>query len=274
MACRFAVPFFFIASGYFLSSNKPATQIICKSFQRIAPIYVVWTLAYTVIFWAWPTDWEGWVGLAFIGGYGHHLWFLPSLFVCVALCALIRPLGEAWGIAIVTMLYLVGLACGAYGPIVGVEQNLWDPRAGILFGAIFVYAGMVIRRRDVTIGHALALTLFVILVVLQMLEIMIVSRAHSPYHDFFILTVPLGIMAFLAARSTPWNGATLSRIAALGQITLGMYAVHLFFVRFLERHVPIATLPGWAMTVTAVVVLSILSALALSRIRHLRRFAR
>jgi surface polysaccharide O-acyltransferase-like enzyme len=274
MACRFAVPFFFVTSGYFMSASRPAGEIIGKSFRRIAPIYLFWVVAYAVILRSWPSDLSGWLALMFTGGAGAHLWFLPSLFLCVALCALIRPLGWAWGGAIVVALYLAGLACGAYGPLVGVHQDLWDPRSGILFGSIFVYAGMLIRNRGIALDHRVAIALFLVLIVLQVLEIVIVSKAHSPYHDFYILTVPLGVAAFLAARAIPWDTALLRWIAALGPISLGMYAVHLFFVRFFESHLRIATLSGWALTVPAVVVLSVLTAYALSRTPYLRTFVR
>ncbi len=79
--CRGAVPFFFIASGFFM--RVPATwkmEIVARPLGRLLPIYAIWFLVYHVIEavslgrFAFPS-----IRDLITGGAGFHLWFIPVL---------------------------------------------------------------------------------------------------------------------------------------------------------------------------------------------------
>src|SRR3954467_7636131 len=53
IACRFAVPFFFIAAGYF---QRDVTRFefatIARPIKRLLPLYIFWTVIYDLVFYA------------------------------------------------------------------------------------------------------------------------------------------------------------------------------------------------------------------------------
>lgn len=114
---RFAVPFFFMVSGYWfgktMQSGMPATLILGSYAKRLLPLFIAWSIisafipttpnwwhdiaAYGILR---PLYWQfmqtmNWItlhplGLLWFGTIGH-LWFIPALLVGLAAVALLGP---------------------------------------------------------------------------------------------------------------------------------------------------------------------------------------
>jgi Uncharacterized protein conserved in bacteria len=134
---RFAVPFFFVVSGYFLgralARGDAPMATLGRRTRRLAMLFFAWSLFYLLVpvhldelmKHGYLTDRlhllhdyqllsQPWMWL--LQGTAAHLWFLPSLLMAIAIVAvaerlslpgLVLPLGAA--------LYLFGLLAGPYG---------------------------------------------------------------------------------------------------------------------------------------------------------------
>lgn len=230
--CRFSVPFFFVASGYYLTPNCSPLSLVFSKSLRLVPIYAFWLAAYLLLFGGWPDSLGQQVVFLMRGGAGHHLWFLPSLGVCIAAYALVRPLGfkALWIFA--SAFYVFGVAFGSYHTLLGLPE-LWDVRDGLTFGFIFIVAGAQIRALGLEPRPAIAWLAFFGILMMHYVEQTTIPTSNR--QDFFLLTLPLGVSAFLAAMSArPQLPPIFRRIASH---TLGMYAVHLMFILWLSQFV-------------------------------------
>lgn len=268
---RAAVPFFFVTSGYFIAPDKSDVDAIWSAAKRLVPIYVFWILVFILLYQDWP---EGPLEFAkrFVsGGQGYHLWFLPSLGLCVASTVVLRRLGLPGALAVASALYAVGLATGSYNDLWGPEQTFWNPRDGILMGLIFVVSGAFIRAANIRLPLWPAVAALAVLTSLHVVEMSLPLQAGDLYNDFFVLTLPVGVMAFLAALAWHPVGVLAAMLSALGRISLGLYAVHVIFLRLItETFSPSGLLP-WVGTVLAVVALSIVTAWTMAKTPYLKR---
>lgn len=169
---RAAVPFFFVASGFFLkmkldrtTTNKEYNDVVLGFVKRIAILYGIWTLIYSpcIIFWIKQ---DGDTVLTYLqkcifdGSY-LHLWYLPSVLVSGFLAAfLVKKIGINKSIIIAFVLYLIGLLDTSYYgliknnsvliKLIGKYEDVFiTTRNGLFFGLIFVLMGFLIyERRD------------------------------------------------------------------------------------------------------------------------------
>ena len=282
---RFAVPFFFVASGYFLArkdlSNVPAS--LWSIARRIVPVYAVWTAAFTL---ADPTARASlgqpgfWARLLTQGGTAPHLWFLPSVALCLGLLVVCNRVLSARGqFALAAGLFVLGLTGGDYFELLfgrsPSELQLHVVRDVAMFGFIFVTAGYWLARPGWGPTCGVAVAIFLSGGALHLGESWMFAAAlkmrafHS--NEMLIGTLPFGIGAFLMARSWPpaWN--VPRPMAALGTYGLGLYLIHPFFIDLLTSVVPAGTLFGRGLIAVGTVLLSVIAVVGLSRIRSLRK---
>lgn len=234
---RAAVPFFFVASGFYLRTDRPLGQLVLRPIVRILPIFVFWVLLYWVVAHFAPHmhPTRLWLGLFLSGGAAYHLWFLPALlFAQIAVALGERLLGSVVTGVIVVLLALAGPILWDYGPIFGlghaVEPLLYVARQ--MAAPAFVWLGVRARTQP-RVAPLVAWPLAGAAGVSLWLEDYAVSRlsGHPGYvsYDILFSTFAFGYAAFVAARSvdhTRWA----RRLAPLGRLSLGIYAVHLLFV--------------------------------------------
>ncbi|MEW5683389.1 MAG: acyltransferase [Pseudomonadota bacterium] len=229
---RFAVPFFFAASGYFLaSSRRSETAEIARSAKRLLIPYVAWTAIYTwyaINFRGPQLDRLTPLRLLIDGGGGYHLWFLPSLFACTCLLVFARRLSNAALIASALALYVTGLALGTYAkPVLGFENEFWNMRDGPFFGFVFMAFGMVAARSGFRLSLGASLALLLASALGQVAEAYLINRYDQTIlRDLQVSTVPYGCAAFLAALALPDRG-WVRALAYLGERSLGVYLLHL-----------------------------------------------
>jgi surface polysaccharide O-acyltransferase-like enzyme len=304
-AARFAVPFFFCASGYFwgrkLRSGANIHAVSLAMVRRLAVIYLVWSAFYlfeeplrsavhdrfagapgTAVSIQWS---QLWGPLLLRGGPSMHLWFLPAL-ICVVLLAwffmALRKTRLLVGVSI--GLYVLAVLARAYSETpIGIRLSIAghhiDTRGGPFFGSIFFVTGYLLsgysaRRHWVRWG----LLLFAAGLLLQPTEIWLIhALLHAPplgvnQQDFVFGTYAMGLGAIMTALAEPGWLSSLT-LARWGRLVLGIYCVHLYFVDRLWQHIrhfnsPLAEL----LFPIVVLLLSVAAAVLLSKTRLTRSF--
>jgi surface polysaccharide O-acyltransferase-like enzyme len=224
---RFAVPFFFVAMGYFSHIAEGTDRTEATAF-RLLGLYVVWIVIGSLTF-GDPQlhDWRDLIS----GGRQESLWFLFSAAICLpAVAASFRFLGERTTMILAVALYVAGLVFGAYSALLWGHDLLpmWNTRDGLTFGAPFIAAGVWIARHGLQLSMPRAAALLAAAAALQLLEAMVLYRligTPALQHDFLASTSLYGIAAFLFFQSLP-AGPLVSTIGRMGLLVLGLYVIH------------------------------------------------
>lgn len=255
--CRFAVPFFFVISGYFwglkVRSGGDAVAPTLKMSKRIATIFVIWSLIYLLplniwgylgygVEWSLKAAYQNLVTLSrdpltlVMQGSKSHLWFFMALLFAVVISAVFVHLKlPRTLIAVAVALYAFGLLAKAYAytPL-GIHIH-FDTRNGPFFGTLLFVAGYfmsALKPDEKWFKYGLAL--FFGGCALHFLEVLTLSHYFgiSLYQDYVAGTCLMGVGAAMLALSGHriLDNAILAR---LGQLTLGIYAIHMLFVEWL-----------------------------------------
>ena len=231
--CRGAVPFFFVASGYY--AKMPSTldrQIILRPLLRLLPVYLVWMLIYFAVnsFEAGRVLGIDWRGLI-TGGTALHLWFLPALgFAMVAVLVLLTCAGRRVVWIVCLALAVTNLA------FVGYRQLLHVPELGgtrAMAAPVLFLVGIELRRSNLSVKPLAAFCLVIAAWLVTLGEELLIARVtNNPLvsHSGVASTIGLGAALLLFARSLP-SGRVSTALARLGAVSLGIYASHLIFVR-------------------------------------------
>ena len=299
LAARFAVPVFFMISGYMIRvSRRPDAEILRRTAVRVAPVFAVWEVVYVATDVAaggamYPLP-DGsarslvrFAAITFYnGGVAFHLWFLVWLVVSMAVFLGLRRLGPAWLWAGVLALFAVGCAIGPYGGVSGIRDAyrevlgptvLINARNGPFFGPLFLAMGDRIARSRIAVpawaAVALAATGF------GLMTVEAVPLTGGDPRLFGILDVTLGTPLYAAGVFLLFRccsgGRMADRVAPLGRLALGMYCVHVLFAYAWNSNLDPAyshDAPLWLTMagVTGVVAASVAATLLLNRIKPLR----
>lgn len=148
---RIAVPYFFIAAGFFLFQNMSSHMVdaekVRKYVLRILRLYVIWCLVYSpLILHAAYEDPKGWlhgvalqIQLFFVHAPMYHLWFLPALALAAAACWFLLRKGLSYG-------FIVGLSAALYViPLLG--TSYYGIFASAIAGQDAVFAVLKLLRQ-------------------------------------------------------------------------------------------------------------------------------
>jgi len=254
---RFAVPFFFVTSGYFFAlkaADRDPRAYLTRRTATLASLYVFG------LFLAAP---------AFLGGrlasdaaagrpltdavltalaefldpiellyYGTSvseiLWFLPALGVALALVATFTAAGRAELLLPAALcLHVVGLLGTSYTMLVDVP---FEVRDGLFFGFFYVSLGHAIGRRGWTPARSRGPTLLGLVgcfAVLQLVEFYLLGYPlrGEPFGSYVfppsygVATVFLTLSVFLFLLSRPDLGAD-TPLPSWGVYAVGIYVVH------------------------------------------------
>jgi surface polysaccharide O-acyltransferase-like enzyme len=125
-ACRAAVPFFFVAAGYFMRPPSSLRwSVVQRPLLRVVPAFLVWVALYHAasVVLGVPARAMRWTDL-FSGGLAFHLWFLPALAAAMILVtAGIAVLGRRWTRVLCCVLAACALAVGSYHLLSGLRER-------------------------------------------------------------------------------------------------------------------------------------------------------
>ncbi|MDC7676685.1 acyltransferase family protein [Asticcacaulis machinosus] len=282
-AARFAVPFYFIVSGYFFCRfSGTAFEGIKKVVFRIMPVYFIWLLIYTVFF---PESW-GWLTQAYRvaeylisgGPVGYHLWFLPTLACGLVVYLVLRRYGFKVMFAVAVVLFALGLIFGPYREMLGLPHIRfkgfhWYTRNGPFFSFFFVVAGAYIATLKFRITLQAAAALTALGLGLQILESYLLWRfADGAFlsTDFTVGTALFGLGIFFLALNWPGH-LTHPWLLHMGRLNLWMYCIHMAFVQILRLWFDVNVPAQMAMVFVGALSLTIASAYLAERARVIPR---
>ncbi len=294
---RFAVPFFFIISGFFWGAKvNKSGAVISTSIamaKRIFYLFIFWCIVYALPYNLNVITKYGFLG-AVKDAYGNvialtnhpvallmqgtkdHLWFLIALLFSLGISAFfVEKKRYKILFAISIALYVIGLACKAYADTPWGIHVDFNTRNGPFFGTLFFVSGYALSSLKPHPGwFAKGIALFAIGSLIHFLEVYFLWHIYgtSPYQDYVVGTYFMGVGAAMAALS---NHALLNNkvLSEIGKLTLGIYAVHLIFVDNLHPIGELTHSPLWAIGyVILVLLLSIATVLLLARTNVGRKF--
>lgn len=255
---RFAVPFFFIVTGFIwgkkLASGQDAMRVFLGYGRRIAVIFIAWSVIYLVV----PSD------LSFLTASGsfeflktvyyrflslsddplmlvfqgtkEHLWFLMSLLWAMILSsALIKVDRGPWLLPLALILYLFGILAGSYAKTPYGIHIEFNTRNGPFFSTIFFVVGWLFSKHKGYFSMKTSIALLLGGLALHMVEVYVLLRFYevNPLrHDFLLGTLPYstGVAAIALSRPSLGENALMTK---WGPYVLGIYVVHFLYVDLL-----------------------------------------
>lgn len=283
---RFAVPAFFIISGYFLgvsATHRSVNAAIRRALSRLIQVFLFWSLVYGLIpkpklfilhgIQALPIKWHTTLSTIMAEptdflrhGTTWHLWFFPALISAVliiwGLSALRRERALLW---VGLVLYVAGLLGQSYRVLpVGVDIHMHIMRDGPFFSTLLVGMGYLAARQGMPQGNPWAYILAG--TALQFGEMLTLGALFgAPQGDYFFGNAIQALGLLRLVTTNPDLGKT-TPLPRLGRLTLGVYASHILVLQYadyLDNVIP--ELP-WQFAFTAIVWAgAVLVSLGLSR---------
>ena len=295
---RFAVPFFFVISGYFwgqkIANGAPVWPTSSKMIRKLAAIYVAFCVLYLMptqlisIYrsgLAGPIDArrhvlheiakQPMINWPFIGT-DAHLWFLPALMCAIVISSFFVAIKKDKVLIIVSLgLYVFALLAKPYADTpLGISID-FNTRNGPFFALIFYVCGYLLSKgRPDSDWLWKGCVVMALGYLMQFVELSFLQTTYnlSPIQDYVFGTLLLGLGAALISLSD----APLLRnkiTSHIGRFTLGIYGIHLIFAENLWGLRSINPMMD-ALMVLLVFVLSVGTTLILAKNKILARFLR
>jgi len=248
---RFAVPFFFMVSGYFLAQKLKKDDQPIVYFQYIKKVLVLY-LAWQFIYFINPPlgdiyiygikkayvlklntfIHQRWDLIAF-KGFAQHLWFFASLSLTVVYFFIFRLKRVYLMLAVSILLYIIGALTKAYVKTsIGVDPKLlglpdkFNTNNLIFFSALPFTLGVLFSIKNWTINIWIAFTVLIIGYTIHATEVwwLGTQKLHQRV-DYVFSTILIGLGVFMVglARFKPLEWKPLS---VLGKYSLGIYGMH------------------------------------------------
>jgi surface polysaccharide O-acyltransferase-like enzyme len=292
--CRAAVPFFFIASGYFfarsIESPEMAPRLLARQGRRLMLLFLAWCVIYFVVpppqailerrviphyveHFQFLSQRIVEVPARVMEGTAFHLWFFTSLIFCLTWLTVV--ICRRWQ----SILLPVGIALFGLGLIASLDHSAPEHSGFLnsdfaryfLLGPLCVALGYEMTHRSLStrVGYGLLLSGLAFLV----LEVAIYFfvQGHAPLHDFVVSSIPVALGAMvigLQRTSASW----VIQVAKLAPMVLGIYVVHILIRQYLVmafKFVP-STLFWGTFTAALVFAASLVAILVLRRIPGVR----
>ena len=295
---RFAVPFFFIISGYFYGKKYKAStdqwRVTKDRFVKILSLFLFWSLVYCLPYnislmyeggLSAPIN-ESYKSLTSIfsrpldllfEGTKVHLWFLNALALSVMLSyILIRYTNVYILIGIALSLYIFGVVSGSYSKtIIGIEWD-FNTRNGPFFALpsfVMGYMLTVFRPQDSWLYKGVIL--WFLATIVSLLEVYYNYVTYDIYagQDYVFATPFMGLGAAMVALSNH-RFLQCKSLSMVGQMTFGVYAIHYVFIDLLTSFYAAENYLVWEISqIFVVLVLSIVSVKMLQLNKYLNKYA-
>ncbi len=286
---RFAVPFFFVISGYFWGAKtRNGEDLIAYSLlmiRRISIVFFFWCIIYLI-----PYNQVGLhngiseilklttenintllhkpIILLMMQGSKGHLWFLVALMFSIGISALFIHNKAEKGLAVLSLtLYIFGVLAKAYANTpIGMSID-FNTRNGPFLGTVFFVAGYFMSGLKTSYKWLLyGLLVFILGCAVHFSEILILWKMFNvtDRQDYVFGTLFMGIgIAMIALSNHPMLQNKL--VARFGQMTLGVYVIHFIFIELFSGFSGRYSSSLWGIGyVIVVLILSLLSTYLLS----------
>lgn len=298
-SARFAVPFFFVISGYFFAikvkKEGQITPIMLATIKRLSLIWLFFTTIYIFPYDLSSAFEHGLYGpikaiywnvlrikndpvLFIFQGTQAHLWFLISLIHAVLITSIFLRYWKSnplhFLVTFSITLYIIGLLAKAYSDTPFGINISFNTRNGPFFGTIFFVMGYILSYLNIQKKHfAYGILSIFIGYIISFSEIYYLYFTYNTVpcdHDYVIGTLFVGLgVALVALSNHPI--LQIQFISKLGKYTLGIYGIHFIFVALLKYYDRQTSSPIWEITYIFIVfALSVGSTLILSRYKLLR----
>lgn len=256
---RFAVPFFFVASGYLFGLKvryKPKSMDYFKRYLgKILKIYLCWFLFYfsydllRILFEGGNDKQElskyieGFSALNILyygqGTSGYQLWFVISLAWSIAVIYLFFRLKKITSLLILSFcLNIVGLFGQSYSLFY--ELPVETTRAAMYIGLFYTtlgfwFASPLPNNSFKKWNNNTFLYLFFFFSILQIIEGYWLEKVlHARHGEYFLSTIFLTICLFKFCYNNQQLGIGLF-ITKIGGNAIGIYAIHVFFIDIVDQ---------------------------------------
>ncbi|WP_379133017.1 acyltransferase [Paenibacillus sp. sgz500958] len=254
---RFSVPFFFVASGYFIGLkliNSTGTSE-CLSYVKSYIFKLVKIYGWCILFYVWYDtsvltlvniqngtnilqgladyfkDSFSFLNVFYYGtvSSGYQLWFLPSLFWSVLILYSFYRIGRINLLMIISLvLNVVGLFGQAYA-VLSLINITFSTLDTLFFGLFYTTLGFYFAKYypslKVKLSNSTLITLIIAFFTTQVVESIVLNSPSS----YFISTIFLTISIFLFALNNRSLGKN-SIISRIGAHSLGIYILHVFII--------------------------------------------
>lgn len=220
LLASFAVPYFFVVSGY-MSGDKPLKHIIKK------PLYlcIFWIGIYLVLVQFWKMNFINVLGLILISGGYYHLWYLVVLIYCMIICKILfEKLPDRLCVIICGFTYIVGCVFRTYLEI--------DTTAGVFLfrllsiGLPFYYYGMRIKKNNEEKNHLSLKWKNYLFIILWIVEVFIVMKKGTTVgYTLLFTTFPVVNIIFVWSINLSQR-KELKIAPLLGKLSMIIYCVH------------------------------------------------
>lgn len=244
--CRFAVPLFFLISGYLIQpklDSTPAFTFIRYS-QPLVKIWLVWSVICLVMpfnlhvvatdgylaermgYWSWLM--QAPLNTLMEGGL-VHLWYIPGLLCALALMTLcIHKHKVTLILPMALLLYVYGVLAGSYQEL----TQLWTPfftRNGPFFSLLMVTLGYWVRKNQFSLSLNKALVLSALGLAVHFFEAYWLMGFDIAFntHDFLFGTPLWAFGLFMALLAVPNFGRRIPNLFSASALILGVYVAHL-----------------------------------------------
>ncbi|MFC0273403.1 acyltransferase [Metabacillus herbersteinensis] len=254
---RFAVPFFFTASGYFFGKKiihtKDSIDYFKRYIVRITKLYVCWLFFYMMydvliiykVAADAPNEFEQYFNhFSFLdliyygrGTSGYQLWFLPALIWSVIILFGFFKFKKVRLLLIASLiLNLIGLFGQSYSVFYDFPLSTRDALfIGLFYTTLgFFFAFNKIFKKAKAITAKTYLLLIFIFAAIQAAEGYLLDKVLSGgYGEYFLSTIFLTSFLFLFVLNNNTLGKGLF-ITKIGGRALGIYIVHVFFINIFD----------------------------------------
>lgn len=260
---RVAVPFYFIASGYFLFRKTSYTnfdaKIPLKYACRIFRLYVIWTIIYfpyvlrDSILWDKNGIAHGlliWIRNCIFTGSYLHLWYLNATVVATLILTfcLSKKMKMKTILCIATIMYIIGLLPQTYFVFLEplrktdviwsflklIQNIIVTTRNGFFEGFLFMGIGMVFAYKPIVMKFKTAVAGFICSMVLFFFEAILVRYLGEVKNfDMYAFLVPVTFFLFYIVMHVELNGSIIYK--HLRELGVLIFYLHLFISPFVEQ---------------------------------------
>jgi len=240
---RWAVPFFFLCSGYFLKDDVKGRV---KYIGRVVTLYTVWFILYVLAF-GKDNLGEGDLSVKIIiktylkGNFPGAFWYFTSLIACVIFITLLQCAikNDFYVMIICSVLYTFAVMNTAYKNIeifsfVNKTRilQLWATyyyyglRDGICNGGLFVSIGICLKKVNMEKFRNKGRLILLIMVLFAYLgiEVILISGLNTGFTDVMPELIPLTVLIFILANQFKIKS---SNAVFLRKMSTLVYTTHL-----------------------------------------------